>query len=579
MPSRLPVALATSLCLGLVLAMGHPLTASAQMDEPTSSQNEDALLWSITFTNSSHLNRLAATLDVWEVDHANRTALAMLTAPHADELSASGEILEPAERRPQGPEFGHAAGDAVSDAIPGFPCYRTVDKLENDLQSLAARRPELAAWSDIGNSWDKVNAAPPEGHDLFSLTVTNRNSGVEKFTLLVVAAIHARELVTAEIAARFAEYLIDQYGVDPDVTWLLDYGEVHIIPLANPDGRVFAEQLYYWRKNTDSADGCEVPWPGGASYGVDLNRNSSVRWNGCVSEGCSSSNSCSATFRGRAPASEPETRTLQAYGSTIFPDQRDPRVAPSAPITTTGLLLSLHSYGELVMFPWGWSGAPSPNDAGLRALGARLAEPLGYTSCQAGEPGCLYQTDGSLEDWAYGKLGIGAYTMEFGAEFFQQCPYFENVILEPAIESLMLGFKYSRLPYALTAAPQLSQVEVSDKRIVQGFPLTLTVTLDVAGAQTGESVGFQYSLDSPSWAKDSSDVVQVLSASKNDQYTSRVTHTLDTSTWELGRHLLFVEGIDSAGHAGVPIATGVDVVSTHTYYLPFVNGYTQARPH
>ena len=77
-----------------------------------------------------------------------------------------------------------------------------------------------------------------------------------------MAAIHARELTTAEVATRFAEQLVQRYGVDPDVTWLLDYNEVHILAQSNPDGRKMAEadagnpnianENAYWRKNVNN---------------------------------------------------------------------------------------------------------------------------------------------------------------------------------------------------------------------------------------------------------------------------------------------------------------------------------------
>ena len=56
-----------------------------------------------------------------------------------------------------------------------------------------------------------------------------------------MAEIHAREYVTAETAARFAEYLMANYGIDPDITWLLDYYKVYIVTMTNPDGRKMAE--------------------------------------------------------------------------------------------------------------------------------------------------------------------------------------------------------------------------------------------------------------------------------------------------------------------------------------------------
>ena len=574
MRSLSALTIAALLSAAMVAALGNPPPAHATPGA-TRPAPGDALLWSVAFTDPMHLSSLADSLDIWDVDHAAGSAKVMLSRSQAIDLSEQGEKLSLTERRPQGALVGSAAEHDEVGRIPGFTCYRTVDRIGSDMHALAAAHPNLAAWRDIGDSWDKIHPAEPEGHDIHALVITNRESKAHKSKLMVVAALHARELVTAEIAARFGEYLVARYGADPDVTWLLDYNEIHIVPVANPDGRRFAEQLFYWRKNTNSSDGCPLHSPGSYGYGVDLNRNFGLRWNACTSDGCSSDDPCSPTYRGSGPASEPETRFLRDYGSRLFPDQRPSSIESSAPITATGILLSLHSYGELVMFPWGWTDAPTPNDSGLRATGARLAEPLGYRSCQIGEAGCLYQVDGGLEDWAYGSLGIRVYRQSSGTEFFQSCTYFEERILHPALDSLTLAAKYSRMPYALSVAPQVNRVDLSQSLIAQGAPLTLTVSLDSWITQTDTAAGFQYVLDSPSWVARADEVVQVLSADLAGQHQDPIKYTVDTSSWALGRRLLFVEGISDNGSAGTPVAMYVDVVSPHISFLPVV---TERRP-
>jgi hypothetical protein len=36
--------------------------------------------------------------------------------------------------------------------------------------------------------------------------------------------------------------------IDPNITWLLDHHEIHLLLHANPDGRKQAESGKYWRK-------------------------------------------------------------------------------------------------------------------------------------------------------------------------------------------------------------------------------------------------------------------------------------------------------------------------------------------
>ena len=154
-----------------------------------------------------------------------------------------------------------------------------------------------------------------------------------------MAEIHARELTTAETAMRYAEYLIDNYSIDPDITWLLDYFRVYIVTMTNPDGRKFAELGNSWRKNTDNENGsgCVIP----NHYGIDLNRNHSFQWGGVETD------PCNINYQGPSAVSEPETQAIQNFVLTLFPDQRGPGDSEPAPLNTTGTFISLHSYDGL----------------------------------------------------------------------------------------------------------------------------------------------------------------------------------------------------------------------------------------
>jgi hypothetical protein len=57
--------------------------------------------------------------------------------------------------------------------------------------------------------------------------------------LFIIAAIHAREYTTAETATALRN-TARNYDTNPDVTWMLDYHEIHIF-FNEPDGRKEAE--------------------------------------------------------------------------------------------------------------------------------------------------------------------------------------------------------------------------------------------------------------------------------------------------------------------------------------------------
>ena len=137
--------------------------------------------------------------------------------------------------------------------------------------------PLLATWNDVGDSWEKVTPGGNPGYDLMVLKLTNSTIPGPKPKLFAMSSIHAREYTTAELNTRFAEHLVGNYGDDPDITWLLDYHEIHLMLQSNPDGRKHAETGISWRKNTNE-NYCSPTSP---NRGADLNRNFEFQWGCC----------------------------------------------------------------------------------------------------------------------------------------------------------------------------------------------------------------------------------------------------------------------------------------------------------
>ncbi|MEO0491121.1 MAG: M14 family zinc carboxypeptidase, partial [Cyanobacteria bacterium J06659_2] len=388
-----------------------------------------------------------------------------------------------------GLEIDEVAGRIVDNGIPGFSSYRTVEETYADLSFLADENPDLVDWFAIGESYDKVTPGGADGYDINVLKLTNKAIELpdrqEKPVIYIEGAIHAREYTTAELVTRFGEGLVADYGVDPDITWLLDYHEVHIVPVANPDGRKFAEQGYSWRKNTNPnpPPGEEpAPFP---NYGVDLNRNFDFKWNDAKpfpdALPPSSGDPASNIYRGDAPASEPELQTVQNYVRSIFPDQRGPNDTDAAPEDATGVFLDVHSFGNLVLHPWGWTDADSPNEPALRTLGRKY----GYYTGQ-GPDGAydvdeglgLYPTDGTSDDWAYGELGVAGYIIELGETFFQPSEDFENEILPENLPALTYMAKAARRPYQTPAGPETLEASLDLAQVVAGQSVVLTTLAD-----------------------------------------------------------------------------------------------------
>lgn len=266
---------------------------------------------------------------------------------------------------------------AQQDDLTFYDEYRTLDEYWVRWQAIADINPDVATFSVIGQSL--------EGRDMPGF-VLNGNGGDGKPVILINACQHAREWVSPAATTYLIEQLVSGYGTDPRITRLLDELEWVFAPMVNPDGFDFTwtdERL--WRKNRRDIDGSD-------EFGVDLNRNWSVAWG---VPGGSSDDPASQVYHGEGPFTEPELQTFLS-----FVDDVTDRVV---------VHLDVHTFGQLMLHPLGYSFDPSPDDSLLQELGDLFAEGVFeetgevYTVGQ-GSSG-LYLTSGSAKDWAYGEFG------------------------------------------------------------------------------------------------------------------------------------------------------------------------------
>ncbi|MBW7885163.1 MAG: hypothetical protein H3C34_21530 [Caldilineaceae bacterium] len=543
-------------------ALAAPILQEGGEGGPSTSPN--GTLLRVDYSSDRELADLAAAYDIWEVDREQGYALIFASDSERTELERSGfrfveDTVRMAEFLASLPVFPADAGGAAVQAIPGYACYRTVEDTYTSLAALATQHPDLARWIDIGDSWEKTQPGGAPGYDLHALVLTNRNRSGPKPRFLLVAATHARELATAELATRFAELLVSRYGVDADITWLLDYHELHLIAQANPDGRKHAEAGMAWRKNTDNLHGCTNP----AQWGVDLNRNHSFKWGSAGA----STDPCSSVYRGPAASSEPETAAIEAYGRTLFADRRGDGDTDPAPADTEGLMITVHSFGNLVLHSWGWSAAPAPNASQLATLGRKFAFYNGYT-VGAGNT-TLYPTSGDMDDWFYGTLGVPAYTFELGTAFFQSCSYFEANILNSNLQALLYAFKAARRPYQAPAGPEVTNVALAPAVVLPGQVAQLTALAADnryagGGSEPSQPIAAaRYSVDVPSWAGGPTYPLMPQDGAF-DAITEALEGSIATAGLTAGRHMVFVEARDTTGAWGVTSAVYITVTNEPT---------------
>ncbi len=446
----------------------------------------------------------------------------------------------------------------VYPSIPGFACYRTVEGTYSTASDIAAAFPNLATWSDVGDSWEKTVGSG--GYDIQALTLTNSATTGTKPAILLTGGIHAREYTPVELLTRFAEHLVTSYGNDADVTWILDNHIVHMILIANPDGRKRAETGLLWRKNVNE-NYCGAT---SNNRGADLNRNFQFAWNCC---GGSSSNQCNQTYHGPFAASEPETQAVQNFLISNFNDNRGPALTDAAPADSPGMFIDIHSSGQLVLWPWGFSSAPPPNGTALTTLGRKMAFPNNHSPEQAATS---FTTDGETDSFGYGELGLASYTFELGTEFFEACSFFESTIVPDNFESLMYALKVLRTPYITPAGPDTVNLSLEfNTAIPSGTPVAITATADDTrfnnsnGTEPTQSISnAEYYIDVPPWDAGANGIALNAGDGSFNANVESITGTIDTSGLSVGRHTIYVRAQDSNNTWGAVSAVFLDIDNT-----------------
>lgn len=266
--------------------------------------------------------------------------------------------------------------------------YLTLSEVWDSVDAIVADHPDIITGRQfIGNTW--------EGRSMYALKISDNPTQDEpEPEVMYTAAIHAREVITPLVLLNVMNYLTDNYGVLPEITELVDERELWFVPIVNPDG-YYHNQVTdpdgggMWRKNRrDNGDG---------SYGVDLNRNFGYEW-GYDDEG-SSPYTDDPTYRGPSAFSEPETQNMKAFTqahhfvSTVY----------------------LHSYSNLVLWPWGYDYLLTPDEPLFSIMGDSIASYNGYAP---GPAHGLYPANGVTDDWGYGEQVLKnknlAFTFEVG---------------------------------------------------------------------------------------------------------------------------------------------------------------------
>jgi murein tripeptide amidase MpaA len=512
----------------------------------------------VPYSNLDEIAYLGKRYDVVEVDSERQEAKIFSNQITRDALAEAGFSWTIDQEYTLKINTVEQASPWQISGIPSRPCFRTIGEVYASANNLVSSYPTLVEKIDIGDSWEKTQN-PNNGWDMEVVLLTNRNNeATEKSDVFIMSSIHAREWATAELNLRLAEYLLQNYNINPDVKWLLDYNRIHLVLVTNPDGRLQdeANTNWLWRKNTNTAYCPGQQTSQGYGPGADLNRNFPYHWS-------ASNDQCDPTHAGASAGSEPETQAITTYVASIFPDQKGPN--PNDRVdeeTATGMFIDLHSYSRLVLWPWGYTTGKAPNDDALKMMSYKFAYYNGHDPKQSS---VLYPTDGSTDDFAYGELGVPGFCFEVGDEFHESCSKFENDINPRNIQALLRAVKIARLPYKLAYGPEVTALKVStaaNNNLIVTYTADDTLYSNYKGGVPSQKIAaIRYSFDMPSWISGSNAKIIEITNGK-PVYDAMLG--VSAAGLAPGNHTLFFEAMDSDGNWGPPTAINLTINASTT---------------
>ncbi|XP_051031807.1 carboxypeptidase A4 [Phodopus roborovskii] len=279
-------------------------------------------------------------------------------------------------------EMRHNEGQERSGDAFNYGSYHSLEAIYHEMDSIATDFPELASRVKIGETFEK--------RPMYVLKFST-GGGKKRPAIWLNAGIHSREWISQATAIWTARKIVTDYQKDPAVTSILKKVDIFLLPVANPDGYVYTQtQNRLWRK-TRSRN------PGSRCIGTDPNRN----WNASFAGEGASDNPCSEVYHGSHPNSEVEVKSvvdfIQNHGHFKS-------------------FIDLHSYSQLLMYPYGYTVKKAPDAEELDDVARSAAKALASysgTKYQVG-PTCttVYPASGSSIDWAYDNGIKYAFTFE-----------------------------------------------------------------------------------------------------------------------------------------------------------------------
>ena len=271
-------------------------------------------------------------------------------------------------------------------SMGGFHTYAEVVQV---LDSMKLLYPTLiTAKQNIGTSH--------ENRTIWAVKISdnpNVNESATEPAIHYDALHHAREPMGMSVSLYYMYWLLENYGTDPEATYLVNNRVIFFVPVVNPDGYVYNQTTNpngggSWRKNR------RLNSPG--IYGVDLNRNYSYGWG---NNNGSSGNPSSNTYRGPSAFSEPESQAIRDFALL-----HNPKIG-----------FSLHSVAGRYLNPYGYTDTAIAFEI-YSDLSSEFAEYNNYLYGITKEI-LNYYSSGTTRDYMH-SIGAYVWTPEIGGSGF-----------------------------------------------------------------------------------------------------------------------------------------------------------------
>ncbi|CAG9564626.1 unnamed protein product [Danaus chrysippus] len=253
--------------------------------------------------------------------------------------------------------------------------FYPLEKIYRFIDSLEVQFPSTCTSTAIGRT--------VEGRDIKMLKISNSdacNTGV-----WIDGGIHGREWIAPAVVTYIADQIAKNFDNLPQSITNKDW---YLLPIVNPDGYYHTHNGdRMWRKNRAKIDN--------TCFGVDLNRNFGYYWGRSGIE-CSPDDPSHINYRGPEPFSEPETSAVKdmiLYSGTPFK-----------------IFISLHSYSEVIAFPWCFTSEPCADYVNLLEGATAMAKAIYDVNGRMYKVGnfkdLMYFATGTSVDWSYGTARI-----------------------------------------------------------------------------------------------------------------------------------------------------------------------------